>query len=226
MNICTIITQDWLDRHLVRWVRYVRQNVPDVRLYLIYAGRELTKVPVLAEFEKLHCYGGPVNRWWLNSVRMGATTLFDVPEILYLDADCDVLADISDIPTLSDKSLMCVKSPVVHEASTRASMAMGRGAPSKVMNNGLLYMRKDFSDEYAAAWERLEKFPDVARDRIRGTVAFNEMLAETEYFELPYKYGAIWWDTGAVMDASIVQYCNDNGQSKREHLEGIWRNSR
>lgn len=225
MNICTIITEDWIDKHLVRWIRYVRKNVRDVRLYLIYAGVK-SKHPVLAEFEKIHYHTGKVNRWWLNSVRMDATRLFDVPDILYLDADCDVLKDLSEIGKLvSDKSLACVSSPVVHEACRKAADILGHGKIDKVMNNGLLYMRRSFMDDYEAAWERTLKAE--IPDRIRGTVAFNEMLwSGQEYVELPTKYGAIWWDTGSVMDCSIIQWCNDQGQAKREHLEGVWRNSR
>lgn len=220
--VATIITDDWIDSHLVRWVRYIRKNVKDAKLYLFYAqGKgEYRKHPVLAEFEIIDIFDGIPNRHWLNAVRMGATKTFGVDEILYLDADCDVLADLNELKC--EKELGCVKSPVIHNELKRVNTAMGGAILRNCMNNGLIYMKRDFTDEYETAWEQVARH--MPKNRIAGTVVFNMMLKD--YEELPYEYGVIWWDTQNMLSARIIQYCNDQGQAKRTELEDVWRRSR
>jgi len=208
-------------------VRYIRKNVKDAKLYLFYIGdSEALSAPLFAEFEKILMFDSSKNnRHFLNACRMGATKHFDVPEILYCDCDADVMQDLSHIPAMSDRPLMCVKSPKPRDTYIKVMVDAGKGIPKTEMNNGLLYLRKDMESEYNQYWVKAGDTP--ASMRIRGTIAFNLMLNDHPelVFELPYKTSVIWWDIVNTVDADIVQYCSDQGQSKREVLEREWRNS-
>lgn len=225
MNICTISTDTWAKSHLVRWVRYVRKNVKDAKLFLFYIGdEELLTRPLFAEFEKILPFESDKNnRHFLNACRMGATARFGVDEILYCDCDADVMQDLNHVAGESDKPLMCVKSPSPRMTYIKVMVDEGNGVPQKEMNNGLLYLRKDLESEYNQYWIKAGNTP--AAMRIRGTIAFNLMVNDHPEWvhELPYKTSVIWWDIVKTVDADVIQYCNDQGQAKRLALEGEFR---
>lgn len=229
-HICTIATDGiWLDMHLPRWVRYIRKNVPDAQLYLFYAGDDVPKSAIMGEFVTVRHYRMEVvNREWLNSVRMGATKEFGVPEILYLDCDCDVLADLAPVfETKTDIALAACESPTMHTEWGDVCQRLQWGPPQKEWNNGLVLMRDDFSACYKAAWDKVAA-TGVDRMRIHGTLAFNVMLRTMgdKHATVPYEYGVIWHDVDALATAKIVQYCNDRGQDKRVKLEMLWNAAR
>lgn len=223
MRLVTICTEDWIDKHLVRWVRYARKNMPQAELYLFYSGSETGLLhPVMKFFKAIRNYGLGLERRWFNEIRMKACGEFKVDEILYCDADADILRDVTDIQRVLDRPLLCVRSPAEHgdwqEICIRNKWPLG-----KEVNNGLLYMRRDFHKEYAEAEKEVAKY--VAADRIRGTIVFNLMvhLHPELVGVVPYEYSTIWWDAKGLPGAKIVQYCSDKGQAKRMMLEQIHR---
>ena len=228
MHIVTIATQgEWLQVHARRWLRQVRRNVPGAKCCLILAqggdaGRE--DAGAVALFDRVQTFPlSAATRPWFNYIRMMATTLFGVDEVLYLDADADVLSDLNEIPGLSDKRVLWVASPVMHGDWLNVCDAAGWDRPEKTANNCLLYLRGDFGTEYAEAVEYVAKCGVAVNPRIAGTVAFNVMLHEHPGLgaELPGEYGAIWWEGGKWLRAKVLQGCNDAGKEKRERLERL-----
>ena len=228
-HLCTIITPDWVDAHLSRWLRYVKRNCPDTNLYLFYVGGNIdADFPTLRDqfeaVEELPAEG----RAQFNRIRMSATTTFGVGAIGYLDADSDVLADISAIPELvGDSTLAFVDSPAIHKPWSDLCRKLGKGSDWSgwAGNNGLLYMTEDWGERYDKAVKAVED--TGISPRIIGTVAFNYMLRENEgWTKLPYEFSTIWWDSEFFRNAKVIQYCNDNGQRKRVMMEEEWRMSR
>jgi len=230
VNICTICTPDspWLDWHLPRWLRHVKQSNPTACLCLFIPCDDARVVNhyVVKSFDKVKLYPGMTKaqiRPWVNEVRMDATEVFGVDEILYIDCDCDIYEDLSGIADVSDKDLMWCRSPVVHPPWMQFCEKLGFGIPDWVANNGLLYLRKSFAKEYKLAKEYCEKFEKP--ERIAGTFAFNAMLRMQPDIsaEVPYEYSTIWWDGLKLRPAKTIQYCSDKGQQKRIMLEEKWR---
>ena len=225
MNICIILTSDWVDSHGVRFVRYAKTYNPDCKLYLFFLGDGdiHQQFPGFADnFENVVTLPHE-GRDQYNRIRMSATRYFGVDSILYCDADADVLADLSGIPALvGDNTLACVDSPATH--GDWVKMCKERDWEPWECNNGLLYITEDWGDRYDAAVKAVAEFNP--NPRISGTISFNYMLRENEgYARLPYEYGVIWWDSASFVGAKVVQYCNDNGQAKREMMEAEYRAS-
>ena len=225
VNICTIATQgEWLDIHAARWLRYVRKNVPSAETYLIYAGNDPTG-PVVDGFDHIHAFSAAeAVRPWFNRVRMGACDLFGVGEMLYIDADADVLDDLSAIPTLSPRRCLWCESPIVQPDWVNLCQTLELGNAKPQANNGLLYLRGSFAEEYAKAEAEAENQP--LNPRMKGMFTFNLMLRRLPFWEegrLPDEYGVLWTRPKGWATARIVQFCNDNGQAKRVALEEKWR---
>lgn len=225
MNICTISNDAWLHSHCARWIRYARLSNPSAKFFLHYCGERDLSDPVLGQFDVVKQYGIECDRRdWYNQIRMRAVSDFCVDEILYCDADADILRDLSDVPKFSDKKLMWVKSPSVTDewkALCEKNKWESWGA-----NNGFLYLRKDWDDDYDYWLEWAKK--NSTTQRILGTYAFNAMIrADTDNCELPYENSVIWWDWGshAYLEAKTIQWCNDRGQAKRLQLEQSWRDA-
>lgn len=227
MNIATIITEDWVDSHLVRFIRYAKRSVPDAKLFLYYCGEGMDrKFPGLRkEFEGV-CEIPLEGRNQFNRIRMSATTDFGVDSILYCDADADIIADISRIPEeVEGSSLAFVESPALHKDWVKLCKDLGKPEEASwEANNGLLWMTEDWGVRYEEAFKAVD---GKANPRIVGTMAFNWMLRNNEgWARLPYQYGVIWWDSAMFKGAKVVQYCNDKGQAKRVAMENEWRASR
>ena len=230
MNILTIITPNWVDSHLARWLRYVQKNCPDADLLLYYVGGNGIKrdFPGLREQFKQVIELPLEGRAQFNRIRMSAVTDFKVQSCLYLDADCDVLESLAAIPEQTvGKSLAFVDSPAIHKSWSELCRKLDKDESWSgwVGNNGLLWMTEDWGERYDKAVKVVED--SGISPRIIGTVAFNWMLRENDgWAKLPYNYGVIWWDSDNFHGAKVVQYCNDNGQKKRVTMEKEWRDSR
>lgn len=229
-NICTIATDDWVDVHLARWARYVRANVPDAKMYVYLASDRVDQLkadhPVLSQFAGVKRVARSVGvRPWFNSVRMGACADFTVDEILYVDCDADVLADVSDVGQASDKPLLWLASPILNSDWLELCPNLGYGVPDVMADNCFLWMRKDWSAEYAAAVDAVRGSGVPVSPRTAGTMAFNVMLARCtgEHARLDDALSCIWWESHKWATARVVQYCNDAGKAKRERLESGWR---
>lgn len=224
MNIVTICTPDhpWFNIHLPRWLRYARRSNPTAKLCLFLPSddpRILTDKTVRG-FDEIKLFPmSAVCRPWFNEVRMEATSILGVDEVLYIDCDCDIYGDLSDIPEKSDKDLLWCRSPVIHPPWMEFCDKLGFGIPEFAANNGLLYLRRSFKDEYQKAKELVDANKPPAR--ISGTFAFNAMLRQNPDAndEIDYKYSTIWWDAEKLKEAKTIQYCSDDGQKKRIMLE-------
>ncbi len=235
MNICTICTgnQPWLT-HLERWCRHACISNPQANLCLIYAGDErLIPGSIIEQFDDVKVYDPSViERPWFNEVRMDATELFGVDDMLYVDCDCDIHEDLSGVADETDKELGYCLSPWAHKTWIVLSDELGFGYGKWSANNGLLWMKRSFKEEYAEARAKIEEIQKPSR--IGGILVFNTLLRMHPLLgaELPYDYSVIWHDfrvtrdnTPHLRNAKTIQYCNDDGQRKRLHLEQIWRNS-
>ena len=213
LNILTICSGqgDW-PAHCERWVRYVLKSNPVAVLNLVWIGDTRPLASEWAKsFFRIKLFGVEnLNRLFLNSVRMEATELFHVEHMLYVDCDCDVYENLSFIES-GEPELSCVRSTGPRAAWIQQCVDDGLGVPEKEMNNGLLWMRRSYKEEYAKAWEAAGK----ADDRIRGSVAFNIMLRGVSFGELPYSTSVVWSDVEHLIDAKAVQWCNDRGQAKQ-----------
>ena len=236
MNICTISTFDWLDAHTARWLRKIRENVPSAQthLFLPFQTMESLTNEVVQGFDGVTTVtenkeGG---YRFFDTYRMGATTHMGADEVLYIDADADVLADISDIPSLSDKPLLYCASPVMNRDWFAVAQVMGYGVQGAMANNGLLYLREDFTERYNTAMEKtmavvtpavLAAHPGL--NKTMGLCAFNVMLLDNPDIgaALPDGYGVVWHQPDKWAGAKVIQYCNERGQEKHKALEDGWR---
>lgn len=222
MILTTICNEPWIDKHLVRWLRYAKKY-SGCKLGLIYTGRLGALDGVYRDFDKVVDFPADADcRDWYNTVRMGATNLFG-EDVLYCDCDCDIMGDMSHLKgEIPDKELLFCMSPAYHDDWVKIVYDRYRGQELWEANNGLLVLRKDWTKEYEEAFKIAKGSP-----RIVGTIAFNIMLREggETAAELPYKYSVIWHDYKFMAEQLPVsiQYCNSHGQAKRVALEEEWR---
>lgn len=220
MNICTILSENWLESHGMRWARYARKSNPAATLHLLTTGSVDAYRHVYGMFDRVvHFPRSCEVREWYNEVRMEATDLLGVDEVLYCDADADILRDLSWVPDFAKSDLMWVRSPTVSQEFREICAA--RGWKDWGANNGLLYLRKNLKAPYRERMEVMKK--EGVTERLRGTYAFNWLVRDIESAELPYYTSVIWWDYANLCNAHVVQYCNDQGQNKRLQLELTWR---
>ena len=223
MNIATICSEQgtW-PRHLKRWLRYVKKSNPGADLYLAWAGGMPGELLASNQFKGVKMFPAnmALSREWLNTVRMGMTTLFGVEDVLYVDCDADVITDLSDvIKDARHNELLCCRSTGIRPAWAQLSLDKGWGYPKEDMNNGLLWMSRDYSQQYGEAWKAT---PESVSDRIRGSVAFQIMMRDVAWRELPYEYGTVWSDLDHLPKARVIQWCNSYGQAKRLELEDLY----
>ena len=224
MNIVTISTGSWVNNHLKRWVRLVKQSNPGAWLGLIYIDDGTPcDAEVVNQFDRVAMYGAESkHRDFYNVVRMGATTIFGKAEIIYCDCDADVVGDIGRLADYRSGELAFCKSPA--ESQEWLDYAKLKGHEPWMANNGLLVLGMDFTEEYQVALQKV--VDDGLSERMRGTYAFNMMvrsnLRQDLYDVIPPEYGVIWWDVEKFATARIIQFCSDHGQAKRLMLEKEW----
>ena len=225
LNICTISNVDWLTKHAERWLRYARSSNPSAQLHLILVGEPDAEGRTIADaFDVVKQYDKNCdNREFFNIIRMSATTELEVPEILYCDLDSDILQSLAYVPEFCDKPLMWVRSPGVSEEWVQ--ICKKEGWQNWGANNGLLYLRKDYKEPYLKWMAKLKA--DKVSPRLLGTYSFNAMIRELkdENAELPYYTSVIFWDYRNLLDAKVVQFCNDKGQARRLSLEKTWKDA-
>lgn len=247
MNICTIIDENWLDFHAERFIRLALRAMPkryidkpmgvDIELntyYLVIVHRsdkkKLAEHPVVKKFDHVSWVKHDAEKpgyLQYNALRFSLLKRFKLDEVLYMDADVDIWANLKDIPRESDADLLWCKSPCEIAGMADLLQLVGLdGSYTEAMphhNAGLLYMRKDFAKEYQAA---AQKAIDAQyTPRMIGNGAFNIMvrsLKPEQHAQMPYKYGHIWWDNERKNTALTTHYCNDKGKEFRKYLDSKW----
>jgi hypothetical protein len=235
VNIVTMATADelWLDIFAARWLRKARESNPAAKLCLILIGG--TKGNPFAQlFDEVACFPQEcANRPFFNEARMKATEIFGVEEICWVDCDCDIKRPLDDLPQVSDKELLfCYAQPTAYAPEwAHVSNMLGYGQPKNMANNGFLYMRRSFEEEYKAARARIEEIQ--AKSRIGGLLCFNTMLKM--YPDLaaaaPYYYSVVADDYTTdpsdkmqwLRKARCIQYCAQRNQDKLLRHELEWR---
>ena len=222
LNIVAISNEDWLFTHGLRWARFARRSNPDAKLLLLYAGN-MVKNDVTDMFDHVFYFpNASANRDWYNTIRMEAGKWCGIDEYLYCDLDADILQDMSHVKN-QPGDVMWVRSPSVSEEWKR--LCKKNGWQEWGANNGLLYVRKDYSQRYKEILGTLKA--EGCSQRLVGTYAFNQLVRENKesFSELPYFNSVIWWDYQNIAIAKVLQYCNDQGQTKRLMLEQSWRDA-
>ena len=229
--VATIATPGiWLDVHFPRFLRYLRKHNPTARVGLMVPGTEdVLTHPAVQACDKVVRYEPEVAcRPWFNSVRMEACEEFQEPEVLYIDCDCDVMGPLGDIGEQSDKDCLWVRSTGVNPPIIPVCQELGYGVPDWCANNGFLFLRKSFRAEYGMAYNQCWKASKSSR--VGGLIAFNILLRMFPdlHAEIPYEWSTIWsdhdnWLGEGGWKPRTLQFCNDQGQAKRLHLENVWR---
>jgi len=223
MNICTISTENWLDNHCARWVRFARKSNPGAVLCLVCVSDNpaIAEHPIVTQFDKVEVYHEKDNnRDFYNTVRMGAIDIFEVGEMVYCDCDADILQSLEGVPELSEKRCCYCMSPTTNDEWR--NYCREKKMDPWMANNGFLVMRGAMTFEYGEAMEEVKAAG--MSERMRGTYAFNLMVRKyaEHCFALPERISEIWWDADKMMDSRIIQYCG-KGQPKRLALEKEWR---
>lgn len=249
MNIVTIIDENWLNTHLVRFVNLAAKAMPkeqygsyngavipmnDYYMIVVYSDKaklaEIKKLPIISFFKKvsyvLKDQEAPGYMQY-NALRFSLLKRFKLDECLYSDADVDVFADLSPIAKESDASLLWMRSPCEVNGFGPLLQLLGLNGEhtdkNPHSNAGMLYIRKDYAKKYEAACERVAATD--ANPRMIGNAAFNVMLRSMDpklHAKVPYKYDVIWWDYEKWPEALAIHYCNDEGKKERERREALW----
>ena len=219
----TICNDKWAYGHLLRWYRYARLN-SECRLgVILISDNDKLVEEVTEQFDEVVVF--PVekdNRDFYNEVRLIAPKLFK-ESCIYDDCDSDVWSSLADIMD-GVEEIGCVGSP----GHFKDWEKMGEG--KKENNNGFLVLNysPERADEIANVYADCMKAATDADSlkRVSGSIAFNIMLRGglVKWTELPYATSVIWWDDLAMIDAKVIQWCNDKGQAKRLLLEAEWAN--
>lgn len=249
MNIVTIIDENWLDNHMLRFMNLALRAMPQTEtaplskrvltlntyyLVVVYSKKEDLKamkaLPLMKFFEKVsYVLKEPDAPGYMqyNALRFSLLKRFKLDECLYMDADVDICKSLHEIAGESDAPLLWCKSPCEIKGFRGLLNLLGLNGEhtdeNPHSNAGMLYIRKDYKKEYLAACERVAA-TDVD-PRMIGNAAFNVMIRTMkpkQHAKAPYKYGVIWWDNKNLNTALSVHFCNDNGKAKRIMLESVW----
>jgi hypothetical protein len=254
-TIATMCDIQWVKTHLLRFIRLGRRAMPDARfcVAIMHDGQippigswlpewstktEVSKV--LDLFDRVAQIkpeqDDDARRRQANRVRMQFCEVFDVPELLFIDADVDIYATIADVPKMNTKPVGWCMSPVMHQDWVATAKTIGYKTDKvPCANNGMLFLRGDCSKPYRAA----ERVADglMLNPRIKGLVTFNIMLHENPeaHWQIPYHYGHIWWDTTTKVknqsDGQVVcvhevartsHFCGDGGKQARQNKDSLW----
>lgn len=236
MNIITIVNTDWIPDHLSRFIKLAKLAMPDHKYYALIVGEEMTH-PVLDAFDVVEFVPpqDDVGYLYFNRLRFSLLSRFNIDECLYIDADVDIYAPISDIPNISKAQIMACRSPVEPQGFSGLMKLIGLDDQPPWINAGMIYMRTDMLDVYDAAAEAVKAAE--FEPRMIGNASFNAMwrgLPDDLKCEIPYHYGCIWWDTQSVMQARsgemcraydlarTLHFCNDQGKKRRAEIDGRW----
>ena len=107
MNIITIVDKNWFDTHLKRFMYFAVRNIPCAKFYLVIVvdyGDSTPQLPEPAQalFEGIiYVERNTTYALFLyyDMLRGSLLRMFGLTEALYVDADVDILRDISPLCT-------------------------------------------------------------------------------------------------------------------------------
>jgi len=226
MNVVTICNTEWLDTHTERFIRLARRAMPDASYTLVHVGKpkDAAKSKTANKFDRVVSAVEKKATGYLhyNAIRYTLCETLGMDEVVYIDPDVDIVADISHILEDCEDDIGWCRSPVEPAGFGDAMLSLGLGNYPPWANSGTLVIRGNFSDEYLAAAEKLVSIKFTPR--MIGNAAFSVMLRQggISHSEIPYKYGTIWWDNEHLPMAQCVHYCNDHGKARRMALDAVW----
>jgi hypothetical protein len=230
LHVATISKADhWVDDVLPRFAAYVRAHCTGtVRLHLLLVVDPQTSPDEAeaCEIRARRLFDTVVRRAFVDpdpgrrllafdALRAGLTTTLGVPELLYLDPDTDVVADLQDIRRIApEAALLWTANPLPLEPViadlVRHGFATGSDA-GPLVEPGFLYLRRDLAAAFADLQNR---FPDVHRFA-PGSTYWNMLVRSLgpQAVRLPDEFNRTFWDVpAAVATARSVHY---TGQWKR-----------
>lgn len=227
MHVVTICDKRWLDTHTERFIRLARKAMPDAAYTLVYVGtarnRNKSKTPDMFDVVRTVKDDKTAPGYLrYNEIRYSLCSMLNLPEVVYLDPDVDIVSDISAILDDCAAEVGWCRSPVEPQGFGDAMRKLGLSGDGPWANSGTLVLRRDCAEQYAAAAEGMKRigFPP----RMIGNAAFSAMLRAggIDHQEIPYKYGCIWHDYERLSRALCVHYCNDQGKARRVALDQVW----
>lgn len=152
-----------------------------------------------------------------DELRAGLTSALGLDELLYIDPDTDVVADLQGIQEIAPEAdLLWAANPLplqpVLDDLSRHGFTTPGGPPSPgLVEPGFLYLRRDFSAEFAAVRERHPSVNDFAP----GSTYWNMLMRALgpKAVRLPDEFNRTFWDIpSAVARAKSIHF---TGQWKR-----------
>ena len=251
MHVITICdtNPEWLDFHLYRFIRLARRAMPTATYHALIVApygpepnAKTHKALKLFDDVRFVLPQEQVGYLYFNALRYSLLERFGLDECLYVDPDVDIFADLSDIPKQPESLLWC-RSPVEPDGmgALVGNLELGGrltdGNGEVWPNSGMLYMRRDFLDEYEKAAALVHQ--SGYNPRMIGNAAFMvmcRMLEDGTHAEMPYLNDVIWWEqfqpqtmvedgrfrATAYAAAKAVHYCNDQGKACRKDIDAGW----
>lgn len=228
MNIVTICSTSWLD-HLDRFIYRTRLSMYLASLYVLVV-YDKAKDPIdrLAKLRAAllpHVQGlmfttvteMPGRLMFYDAVRTTLLDIFKLPEALYLDVDADILQDLSDIPLLNvDAPVIASVDPMPPMEDTRKAFE-AYNIPKEAINyqNGLLYMRRSFKQEFEQIMS--EDKIQLAGSFMAGSAIWNVILHRHKAPVVPLTHYVCWQHSTAMLHSKIIHFNGPIWQKLRLH---------
>ena len=251
MNIVTICdtNPDWLDFHLLRFIRLARRAMPDATYHALivapYGPEPNAKTHDSLKLFDVVRFVQPeqqIGYLHYNALRYGLLERFGLSECLYVDPDVDMFAP-PIIPDQGKADIRWCRSPVcpagmdglITKLGLSGQLVDGEGREIWP-NSGMLYLRRDHLDKYMTAAGHVHR---AGYDpRMIGNASFMVMcrMFRDMTAEMPYQNDVIWWErdnpvtqvihgnmrASAYTIARGVHYCNDHGKAVRRAIDAGW----
>ncbi len=230
LDIATISRADrWIDDVLPRFAGMIDAcHRRPVRKHLLlvaeepHGGREAERVRrrLAGLFDRVVARPAPRLRAGarlldFDALRAGLVTDLGLREVLYIDADTDVVEDLGEVLDYAPAAdLLWVANPLLLEPIAgdlvRHGYAAAGAPPAALIEPGFLHLRRDFSEAFAAL---VERHPDV-HPFAPGSTYWN-MLAISlgdRARRLPDRFNRTFWDVSAAAAGA-----------KSVHFTGHWK---